>query len=138
MRADRPSAAIDARVPFHDCDPLFVMWHGRYFEYMARARAELMRGLDLDVPRIRALGYRMYVTDARCRYMFPLHYGDEIRITARLIEARPLIKITYDIRNLTHDRRAARAMTTLAMLDGEGELLVPTPDDMLARLEGRS
>src|SRR5262245_13659309 len=24
---------VELKVPFHDCDPLFVVWHGRYFQY---------------------------------------------------------------------------------------------------------
>lgn len=134
-RPARLSASIEARIPFHDCDPLFVVWHGRYFEYMALARAELMRTVDLDVPEVRALGYRMYVTDVRCRYMFPMHYGDMVRITATLLSAAPLVKVSYDLHNITHDRRTARASTTLAVIDAEGKLITETPPAIRARLE---
>lgn len=133
-----PTAHIETTVPFHDCDPLFVVWHGRYFEYLARARAELMRQLDLDVPQIKALGYRMYVTDVRCRYMYPMRYGDLIRVTARLRETSPLIKVTYDVRNLTHDRKSARASTTLATIDPDGALLTETPEPIRRRLESNA
>lgn len=131
----RPSVSVECKVPFFDCDPLFVVWHGRYFEYMARARAELMASLDLDVPQVRALGYRMYITDARCRYMFPMHYGDVIRVTAQLIRSTPLIKVAYDLRNMTHDRRTARASTTLATTDAAGVFLNDTPLPIRERLE---
>lgn len=135
-RRPRLSASIEARIPFHDCDPLFVAWHGRYFEYMALARAELMRAVDLDVPQVAAMGYRMYVTDARCRYMFPMRYGDTVRVTATLLAVSPLIKVGYDLHNVTHDRRTARASTTLAVLDEQGRLVAEPPPALRARLEG--
>ena len=121
-------------VPFHHCDPLNVVWHGRYLEYFEVARQALFRKLELDVPKIRELGFRMYVTDARCRYMFPLHYADSFEVTARVTETRPFIRIAYDVRNLTHGRKSARATTTLATTDALGNLIPETPDAILARL----
>ncbi len=127
-------ARVTARVPFHDCDPLFVVWHGRYLEYFELARTALFQQCQLDIPDVRALGYRMYVTDARCRYMFPLGYGDEVQIEAKLTQATPLIRVAYDVRNLTQGRRAARGYTVLATTDAAGQLLPETPEDVHARL----
>lgn len=128
------SASVIAKVPFHDCDPLFVVWHGRYFEYFELARTELLAKLALDVPEIRALGFRMYVTDARCRFMFPLSYGDEVEITAKITEARPLIRVAYEIKNRTHGRKSARGFTVLATTDASGQLLPETPDVIFEKL----
>ena len=83
---------------------------------------------------VRAMGYRMYVTDARCRYMFPLAYDEEFQVSARVTATRPLLRIAYEVRNLTHKRKAARAFTVLATTDGAGNLLTETPDDVVARL----
>jgi acyl-CoA thioester hydrolase len=126
--------SIDQTVAFHMCDPLFVVWHGRYFEYLGVARAALMKSRDLDVPEIRELGYRMYMTDVRCRYMYPLGYGDQFRITAWFTAATPLIRVAYIITNLTQDRKSARAYTEIATTDARGELLTSTPAVILQRL----
>ena len=125
---------VRLRVPFHDCDPLFVVWHGRYFEYLEVARTSLLASFNLDVPEIRDLGYRMYVTDARCRYMHPLSYNDEFDVTARVTEGTPLLRISYDVQNVTADRRSARALTVLATTDAAGNLLPETPDEILSRI----
>src|SRR5690606_34986769 len=63
----RPSHAVGVRlvVPFHDCDPLFVAWHGRYLQYLEIARTALMKSRNLDVPDLIALRCRMFVTEAR-------------------------------------------------------------------------
>jgi len=123
-------------VPFHHCDPLNVVWHGRYLEYFEVARQKLLEQLELDVPRIRDMGFRMYITEARCRYMFPLHYGDAFEVTARIVEARPLLRIAYEVKNLTHGRKSARASTTLATTDAQGKLFPETPDAIVSRIQG--
>ncbi|MEE9385375.1 MAG: acyl-CoA thioesterase [Nannocystaceae bacterium] len=128
------AATLDIEVPFHDCDPLFVVWHGRYFQYMQRAHSLLLRSHRLDVPDLLAMGYQMYVTDTRCRYMFPLSYGDTARITAWFTTLRPLLRVAYDIRNVTKSRRCARAHTVTATTDTHGHLIRDTPDALLKRL----
>jgi acyl-CoA thioester hydrolase len=128
------AVSVETTVPFHHCDPLFVVWHGRYFEYFEMARAELMKSLGLDVPDIRNLGYRMYMTDVRCRYTYPLTYGDDVRITAWLTAATPLIRVAYTVTNLTQARKSARAYTEIATTDAHGELLLQTPPVILERL----
>jgi acyl-CoA thioester hydrolase len=128
------AVSVDLDIPFHDCDPLFVVWHGRYFEYLEAARTALMRANDLDVPVIRDMGYRMFIADVRCRYTFPLTYGDTVRVTAWLLERTPLIRVAYDVQNLTKGRRSARATTVLATTDGQGRLIPETPREILERL----
>ena len=96
-----------------------------------------LRSRDLDVPAIRALGHRMYVVDAHCRYMAPLAYGDTARVTAWFVQVAPLIKVAYDIRNPATDRWCARATTVLATTALDGTLLPSTPDALLARLPVR-
>lgn len=128
------AVSVDREVPFHHCDPLFVVWHGRYFEYLEEARTELLRSRGLDVPDIRDLGYRMYVTDARCRYTHPMSYGDHVRVTAWFTAISPLLRVAYEIRNLTRGRRTARAYTVLSTLDADGNLLTEPPDEVRRRL----
>ena len=127
-------ATVTLKVPFHDCDPLFVVWHGRYLEYFELARTALFRSVALDVPDIMRLGLRMYVTDARCRYMHPLAYGEVVRVRAAFTATSPLIRVAYEVTNVTRGRRSARGYTTMATTDGGGALLPETPDAILERL----
>ncbi|HEY2735974.1 MAG TPA: acyl-CoA thioesterase, partial [Polyangiales bacterium] len=115
-RAIEPES-VELSVPFHDCDPLFVVWHGRYFEYLEVARSALFKRHRLDVEDVRAMNYRMYVTDARCRYLYPLSYNDRVRVTARFSAITPLLRISYEVVNLNAGRKSARAMTVLATTD---------------------
>jgi acyl-CoA thioester hydrolase len=128
------AVSVRLKVPFHDCDPLFVVWHGRYFEYLEIARSALFARHRVDVEHVRELNYRMYVTDAHCRYLHPLSYNDELSVTARFTAVIPLIRVAYDVRNLSVNRKSARAVTVLATTDAQGKLLPETPHDLVARI----
>jgi acyl-CoA thioester hydrolase len=132
----RPDHAITLtfRAGLHQCDPLAVVWHGRYFEWLEQARTELFRSVDLAVPAMMALGCKMFVVDASCRYMAPILYDQHVAVTAWFRQASPLLKVAYDVRNLDVNRWSARAVTVLATTDVEGNLHSTTPDGILARL----
>ena len=132
----RPDHAVQTvlSVPFHDCDPLGVVWHGRYFEYLEAARCELFKTCRLDIPDVKALGLRMFVSEARCRYNAPLCYGDSVSVLAWFSERDPLIRISYDLFNETKSRLAGRASTRLALTNASGELLSQMPDVVRERL----
>ena len=136
MALKRPDHAVTVEldVPFHDCDPLFVVWHGNYFKYLEAGRQALLRSLRLDIPDMIDLGHRMYVADAHCRYMFPLTYGEKVEVTAWITESSPLIKVVYDVFNRTRGRRSARASTVLAITDKAGNLLTEIPPAIFDRL----
>ncbi len=138
-RPKRPDHAVtvETKVAFHQCDPLGVAWHGRYFEWMELARTELFASVGLEVHQIRELGHRMYVVETKCRYMAPLTYSDPVEITAWFSAAEPLIKVAYDIYNGSNGRWSARATTILATTDHAGELLPKTPDALLEQLPHR-
>ncbi len=138
-RPKRPDHAVsvDLKIGFHQCDPLGVAWHGRYFELFESARAALMASIELDVPQIRALGYRMYVTEASCRYMVPLAYGETARVTAWFVAVAPLIRVAFDVYNPATSRWCARGFTVLATTDDAGRLIPRTPDALLERLPAR-
>ena len=132
--AKRHAITVESRVELHHCDPLGVVWHGRYFEFFEGARAALMESVGLGVPEIRALGHRMFVTEARCRYMAALGVGDRLRVTAWFTAVEPLIRVTYDVYDVGRERWAARATTVLATTDADGGLIPRTPDAILSRL----
>ena len=135
-RPKRPEHAVTLkfRAGLHQCDPLAVVWHGRYFEWLEQARTELFRSVDLAVPTLKALGCKMFVVDASCRYMAPLQYDQHLSVTAWFLSGTPLIRVAYDVYTLDTDRWSARATTVLATTDHEGNLYTTTPDGILERL----
>ncbi|MEL6187081.1 MAG: acyl-CoA thioesterase [Myxococcota bacterium] len=122
------------RVPFNHCDPLQVVWHGRYFEYFEEARTELMRSIDLDVEDMQRLGYKLFVVDAKVRWMNALLYGDEAECTAWFVEPNPHVRMAFDLRNLTRGGRSARGTMTFATTTMDGRLLTEIPHLLLERI----
>jgi acyl-CoA thioester hydrolase len=123
--------SIELEVPFHDVDALHVVWHGHYYKYFELARTKLLRGLGLDQGELIGPRYRFLVVESRCRYAFPLRYGERARVTAWLRDVRNRVLVAYEVTNLSHGRRAARGHTALATLDREGRLLLETPGEIL-------
>lgn len=136
MAISRPEHAVsvELRIPFHDCDPLFVVWHGRYFQYLEASLHALLRSRKLDIPDLMEQGHRMYVTDVRCRYLCPLTYGEIVKVTAWFTQYSPLLKVVYDVFNVTKGRKSARSSATVAVTDAQGNLLTEIPDAIASRL----
>lgn len=128
------SAEVRLHIPFHDCDPMQIVWHGNYLKYFELARTELFQRLDLDVPQIRALGVTMFVSETHCRYLFPLRYNDEVEVRARITRIDAIVRVSYAVMNLTHQRKSARAYTELAFCNPDGDLLHTLPEVIRERM----
>jgi acyl-CoA thioester hydrolase len=130
----RLQTVVELEIPFHDVDALGVVWHGHYYKYLELARTKLLSARGLDGAELLATGHRFYVVESKCRYTYPLHYRDRARVIAWLREWEHRLVIAYEVKNLTADRRSARAHTILATIDQEGSLLLDTPRALLDRL----
>lgn len=128
------SQSVEFSVPFHDCDPLFVVWHGNYLKYFELARTALFQTCGLDIPDIRDMGYKMFVSETRCRYLYPLTYNDHVRVTAQFSKVSAVLKISFVVENLTQGRKSARAYTELATTDFAGVLIPVLPEEIRARI----
>jgi acyl-CoA thioester hydrolase len=126
---------VEAEVPFHDVDAQRIVWHGHYAKYFELARTALLRSRDLDIGSFIGTRFGFLVIDSRCRYVFPLRYGERMRIAAWFQDLRRRLVIGYEITNLSHDRRSARGQTTLGVVDPEGRLLLEVPDEILQRID---
>ncbi|MEE2678585.1 MAG: thioesterase family protein [Myxococcota bacterium] len=122
--------SVELEVPFHDVDPLRVVWHGHYYKYLELARTELLRSRGIDLGEPIGKRFRIFVIESRCRYAYPLRYGDRARVTAWIRDTRRRIVISYEVTNLTQGRRSARGQTILATVDTDGNLQLETPDEI--------
>ena len=135
-RARPPSdaAQVDGEVPFHDVDPLLIVWHGHYFKYFELARTKLLRRHGIDGPELLGLGFRFVIAHSECRHLAPLTYGDRFRVKAWFIDTEHRVHVGYEVTDLGRDRRVARARTELVTTDAEGRLLLATPPELMARI----
>lgn len=127
---------VELEVPFHDVDVMGVVWHGHYFKYLEAARTALLRSCGLDAGELIGGRYGFFVIEARCRYAYPLFYRDRMVVTAWLRDVAHRVFVAYEVTNVTHGRRAARAHTVLATTDLQRNLLLETPDEIQRLLLG--
>lgn len=87
------------RVPFHDLDPMQIVWHGNYTKYFDIARQGLFesRGIDLrDV--LDKTGYAFPVIRSSVKHVRPLRYGDVFFCRATIVEVTHKVVIDFEIR----------------------------------------
>jgi acyl-CoA thioester hydrolase len=123
------SASIDLEVPFHDLDPVEIVWHGHYPKYLAVARDALMQAIGYSHVEMRATGYAWVMVEMKLRYLAPARLSDRLRVTATLLEYDPLLKIAYHIVDAASGRRLTRALTVQAPVTlADGVLVQAIPE----------
>lgn len=113
---------------FHDCDPMQVVWHGNYFKYFEIARCALLQRYGYDYPQMQESGYLWPVVDARVKYVRPLHFQQQVRVRASIVEWENRLKIAYEIFDAGSGERLTRAHTVQVAVDaasGEMQYLCP-------------
>jgi len=91
------SAQVVIEIPFHDCDPMQVVWHGNYARYLEVARCELLRKINYDYLDMEASGYCWPIVDMRLKYVGSARFTQKIKVVAHLVETESRIKIDYVI-----------------------------------------
>ena len=133
-----PAAAsheIELVVPFHDLDPMEVVWHGRYVEYCEQARCALLAGIGYDYPQMRDSGYAWPVIELQLRYARPARYGQRLRVRADLVEWEHRLRIRFEVRDAQSGARLARGHTVQVAVDARsGEMCWRSPDVLFERL----
>jgi acyl-CoA thioester hydrolase len=96
-------------VPFHDLDPLQIVWHGNYMKYFDIARFGLFKqaGVDLYQYMIRKR-IAFPVTRSAIKHILPLRFEDEFICKATVVEAVYKIAIAFEIRLAENGKICAR------------------------------
>jgi acyl-CoA thioester hydrolase len=134
MRARLHETCVEHEVPFHDVDLTHRVWHGHYYKYLELARTALFRSRGLDDETLVPKRFALYVVETRCRYTSPLRYRDRMRISAWFRDVERRLCIAYEITNLSRGHRAARGLTTIAIVAPDGKLCMETPREILDRI----
>ena len=119
---------IELTVPFHDCDPMNVVWHGNYFRYLELARCALLQTFNYDYPEMVTSGFAWPIIDAQIRYIGSARYNQRLSITAKLTEWENRLRIDYEIADAATGKRITKAHTiqvAVSMPDGELQLISP-------------
>lgn len=129
------AAEIVIDVPFHDLDPMEVVWHGNYARYFERVRHALLQGVDYDYLQMRDSGYMWPVVDMQIRYVRPARFAQKLRVRAEIVEWETRLKIRYEIRDALSNERLTKGHTIqVAVAVDSGEMCFVCPPILWARL----
>lgn len=142
MREKAPANAIavELEAPFHDLDPLFVVWHGWYYKYFEIARTALFRAHEIDVTDMMPLHLGFYVIETRAKHLRPLRYGEKFKVAAWFTECESRVGVAYEITSALEGHRIARGKTVLVTTQRHTNgpevdtMLFETPEVLLTRI----
>ncbi len=122
------SCEIQIRVRYAECDPMGVLHHSKYFEYLEVARTELLRRSGVRYRDLEGRGILFVVSRVECRFRRPARYDDELTLK---VEITRMTKARIDHKyELYRDGvLLCEASTVLACVDRQGQV-IPIPDEM--------
>ena len=95
------SYEVKLTVPFHDLDPMHIVWHGNYLKYFDIARFGLFSSAGIDLYEFyKKTNYLFPLTKTSTKHIIPLQYNDTFTCKATVIEAQIKIVIDFEIRRL--------------------------------------
>ena len=134
------SYEIRLKVPFHDLDPMQVVWHGNYMKYFDLARFGLFEAAGIDLYRhMTEESYVFPITRTEVKYIAPLRPNDEFVCRATVTEAVYKIVMRFEIRRLPSGEICARARSEqVAVRLPDMAMAFEIPASIRQALEGAS
>jgi len=123
-------------VPFHDLDPVGIVWHGNYMKYFDVARFALFRAAGLELHEY-VIDQKLIfpITKTSTKHIVPLKDNDKFICKATVTEAVNKISIDFEIRMATDSRICARSrQDQLAVRMPEMEILFEIPEEITRAL----
>ncbi|WP_340609678.1 acyl-CoA thioesterase [Xenorhabdus bharatensis] len=135
LTAPRFSSEVELTVPFHDTDPMGVVWHGNYFRYFEIAREALMEQLNYGYREMIASGYVWPVVDAKIKYRRPIEFGQKIRVQATIKEFENRLKLVYQIFDAESGSKTTTGYTIqVAVAEKTQEMSFVSPNILFERM----
>ncbi|MBV9762709.1 MAG: acyl-CoA thioesterase [Acidobacteriaceae bacterium] len=109
------------RVRYAETDQMGVVYYANYLVWMEIGRVELVRALGLPYKVMEeTAGLYLAVTEARCRYLAPARYDQEIVVSTEVTKSTPRrMEFTYQIRSADPERVLAEGFTQHMWLNRE-------------------
>ena len=126
---------VELEAPFHDLDPMGVVWHGNYVRYVEVARCALLEKLNYNYDHMAASGYAWPVIDLKLRYIKPVVFKQKIIVSAAIVEWEYRLKINYAIRDAVTGARICKGYSVQVAVDvAKQEMLINSPAILLEKL----
>ena len=130
------SAEVIVKAQFYDLDPMQVVWHGNYARFLEQARCALLDKIVFNYQEMSDSGYIWPVVDMRIKYVRPIRFGQEVRVTATMVEYESRIKINYRLADLATGDVLTKAHTIQVAVDAATqELCFESPAVLRERVQ---
>jgi acyl-CoA thioester hydrolase len=130
------STTVDIEIPFHDCDPMNIVWHGNYPRYFEVARCQLLRLFNYDYNDMIDSGFSWPIVDMRLKYVGSAKFTQWISVKADLVEYENRIKINYLITDKQTETKLTKGHTVQVAVDMKtNELQLESPAILFAKLK---
>ena len=122
------SADVTVKAQFYDLDPMQVVWHGNYARFLEQARCALLDKIAFNYREMSESGYIWPVVDLRIKYVRPIRFGQEIKVTATMVEYENRIRISYRLVDVASGETVTKAQTIQVAVDAAtNELCFESP-----------
>jgi acyl-CoA thioester hydrolase len=129
------SADVTITAQFYDLDPMQVVWHGNYARFFEVARCALLDRIGYNYPQMSESGYLWPIVDMRTKFVRPVRFAQEIRVTATLQEYENRLRIAYRITDAASGEVLTKGETTqVAVVAAGQELCLECPPDLTERV----
>ncbi len=127
---------FEIKIPFHDLDPMDVVWHGNYIKYMEQSRCDMFNKINYTYYDMKNDNYAYPVAKMQTKYIKPLRFNQEVLIETSLEEVEPAIIIRYKMFDKATRVEVFSAETMQIGVDIKtGESVYTPPANLLKRLE---
>lgn len=126
---------VDIFIPFHDCDPMGIVWHGNYLRYFEIAREQLLNQFDYGYRQMLDSGYIWPVVDVKLKYRRSVKYEQLISVNAKIVEYENRLKINYIIFDKETNEKLTTGHTIQVAVEQEtNELQFVCPDILFIKM----
>jgi acyl-CoA thioester hydrolase len=126
---------VEIEIPFHDCDPANIVWHGNYARYFEVARCALLETLAYNYDHMFASGYAWPLVDFHARFIKPLRFKQKARVRVRIVEWEYRLKLDYLISDVATGERLTKGSTVQVAINLKTqEMCLMSPDVLLQKL----
>lgn len=130
------SAEYEFKIPFHDLDPMNVVWHGNYIKYLEQARCDLFDKIGYTYYDMREDDYVYPIAKLSTKFIKPLAFNQMVVIRTVLEEIEPAIKIRYKMYDKATDEKVFDGETTQIAIRYSDKQSVYNAPEKLKKLLG--
>lgn len=126
------SCEVKLTVPFHDLDPMQMVWHGNYMKYFEIARTALFDKFDTDLyTYFQKTNYLFPIIKTYTKHIISLRHRDEFICKATLVDAQYKIIIDFEIRLAESDKICTKGRSEqVAVKFPDMEMMLKIPKDI--------